>query len=492
MSRSSLSSSPAAAEAAATLGESLLADEQIVGAIDTIVERVAAVSAQLTDVRPPRPELKESYKQFMDRAAATRGRPLLYPYIGSGIGNGALVELLDGSVKWDMITGIGVHFFGHSDAELIRASLEASLDDTLKHGNLQSNFEAYAFAETLLAQAGRKSKLSQCFLSTGGALANENALKVCYQKNAPASRVIAFKDCFMGRTVAMAQIGDAAANRVGIPLTTLVDYMPFYSEVEAEQVGVGKYIEGAVRQLEEYIARYPKQHAAFIFELIQGEGGFNVAPREFFTALMDVCKANGIGVWADEIQTFGRTETMFAFEKLDLGEYIDVLCVGKMTQACATLYTDEYAPKPGLLSGTFTGEGVTFRIGRRIIERLAEGDGYGPNGAHAKHHAAFCEQVRAIAGKHPEWFPKVAGVKDVCGGAGGMMRFTPFGGKKDAIWRLCQVMFDEGVIAFYCGHSPFHVRMLPPLPVFKESDWPRVFAVVEKAMATVAAEQKSK
>src|SRR5690606_28915003 len=138
-------------------------------------------------------------------------------------------------------------FFGHSDAELIRASLEASLDDTLKHGNLQSNFEAYAFAETLLVQAGRKSKLSQCFLSTGGALANENALKVCYQKNAPASRVIAFKDCFMGRTVAMAQIGDAAANRVGIPLTTLVDYMPFYSEVEAEAVGVGKYIEGAVR-----------------------------------------------------------------------------------------------------------------------------------------------------------------------------------------------------------------------------------------------------
>ena len=72
------------------------------------------------------------------------------------------------------------------------------------------------------------------------------------------------------------------------------------------------------------------------------------------------------------------------------------------------------------------------------------------------------------------------------------MRFTPFGGKKDPVWRLCQVTFDEGVIAFYCGHGPYHVRMLPPLPVFKEADWPRVFAIVEKAMTKVASEQKSK
>jgi 4-aminobutyrate aminotransferase-like enzyme len=495
------SPSSAPAGQARTLGESLRGDEQIAGAIDTIVERVEAASAQITDVRPPREELRESYKQYLARAASTRGRPLLYPYIGSGLGNGALVELLDGSVKWDMICGIGVHFFGHSDPDLVRASLEASLDDTLKHGNLQSNFEAYAFAETLLAEARKHSKLNQCFVSTAGALANEHALKVCYQKNAPASRVIAFKDCFMGRTVTMAQIGDAAANRVGIPLTTLVDYMPFYDEMEAEQVGRTRYIDGAVKQLEEYIARYPNQHACFIFELIQGEGGFNTAPREFFTALMDVCKAANIGVWVDEIQTFGRTSTMFAYEQLNLGDYIDVLCVGKMTQACATLFTEEYAPKPGLLSGTFTGEGVSFRIGRRIIERLRDGDGYGPEGGgggggHARHFAAFCKHVRALADRHPDWFPKVegvaGGVKDVCGGTAGMMRMTPFGGRKDAIWRLCQVLFDEGVIAFYCGHSPYHLRMLPPLGVMKESDWPRVFEIVERAMAKVAAEQKKK
>jgi acetylornithine/N-succinyldiaminopimelate aminotransferase len=64
-----------------------------------------------------------------------------------GAGNGALVELLDGSVKWDMICGIGVHFFGHADPDLIEAPpLKRRIDDTLKHGNLQTELRAFEFA----------------------------------------------------------------------------------------------------------------------------------------------------------------------------------------------------------------------------------------------------------------------------------------------------------------------------------------------------------
>ncbi len=109
-----------------------------------------------------------------------------------------------------MICGIGVHFFSHSDPGSAEATRLArrSLDDTLKHGNLASNFEPYEFMETLLREAGKNSKLKHCYLSTSGAMANENALKLCYQKHAPAPRVIAFKDCFMGRSTTMAQIGD--------------------------------------------------------------------------------------------------------------------------------------------------------------------------------------------------------------------------------------------------------------------------------------------
>ncbi len=478
-----------------TLGAQLAASPAVDAAIDQIVREVAAHSARITDIRPPQAELKESYDQYMKRAADVRGRALLYPYIGSGIGNGALVELMDGSVKWDLISGIGVHFFGHSDPDLLRAGLRGAMSDTLQHGNLQTNFEAIAFSEAIVKLASRKSRLKFCYCSTSGAMANENALKVCYQKHAPASRVLAFKDCFMGRSVTMSQIGDAAANRVGIPLTTLVDYMPFYDEAAARRMSAGdvsgstRFIDMAVSHLRQYAERYPKQHACFIFELVQGEGGFNTAPREFFLELFKVCRDAKIAIWDDEIQSFGRTTEMFAYEALDLGDWVDVFCVGKMTQVCATLFTEEYSPGPGLLSGTFTSTTPAFAMGSRVLQRLADPNAgyYGQNGRFARHHAAFVRGIRDIAARHPEWFPAGRDYPDIVGGSGGMMKFTPFGGKKDAITKLCKHLFDAGVIAFYCGHGPYHVRMLPPLAVLNESDWPRIMACMEKGLASCVA-----
>ena len=65
---------------------------------------------------------------------------------------------------------------------------------------------------------------------------------------------------------------------------------------------------------------------------------------------------------------------------------------------------------------------------------------------------------------------------------------TPFGGDKAKIAKACRVAYDEGVICFYCGHGPFHLRMLPPLPVMKMEDWPRVFARLEVALGKVASQ----
>lgn len=469
-----------------SIGAGLADSPAVSAAIQQIVGEVKSRSAQITDVRPAREGSKETYDSYLKRAADVRGRGLWFPYMGSGVGNGALVEMADGSVKWDMICGIGVHFFGHSDTDLTAAAVRGAVSDSVMQGNLQSNLDAYEFCETFMKEAKKNSRLEYIYLSTSGCMANENAVKVCYQKHAPASRVIAFKDCFMGRSVTMSQIGDSAANRIGLPLSTLVDYMPFYDAVAAERMGKNRYIDMSVMHLRQYVERYPKQHACFIFELVQGEGGFNVAPREYFKELMEFCKASGIAVWDDEIQSWGRTGRMFAYEDLDLGNYVDVFCVGKMTQVCATLFTKDYNPGPGLLSGTFIGGGVPFAVGKRVVERLRDGNYYGDNGVIMKNHRAFVDQVRALAAKHPAWFPKTPEVADLAGGRGGMMRFTPFGGAKDKVMNACKAMFDEGVITFYCGHGPYHIRMLPPLGTFNEADWPRVFACVEKGLAKVA------
>lgn len=465
------------------------------GAVDAIIAELESRRSEITDVRGPRsPESRLSFERYMDLAAEGRGRPLVYPHIGSGFGNGALIELMDGSVKFDMITGIGVHFFGHSDPGVVRAALGAAMQDAPMQGHLMMNKEAIEYADILLKQARKSSNLRHAFLCNSGAMANENALKVCMQKfDGTAPRVLAFAHCFMGRSLTMAQIGDSAGGRQGLPLSTLVDYMPFYDHAAAKRMSHGdvsgstRYIDMAVWHLEEYIKRYPKQHACFVFELVQGEGGFNAGTKDFHRALMEVCKAHGIPVWDDEVQTFGRTTEMFCFDALGVGDLVDVVTIGKMSQVCAAMYTADLNPKPGLLSATFLSSSGAIHVGKHILETLRDGGFYGENGKIAKHHALFRKHAEALIAKHPDWFPAHPEVLDHVGGFGGMMKFTPFGGKKDAVMKLTRAAFDEGVVLFYCGHDPFHVRMLPPLGVMKEEQWPRVFELIEGAMAKVAA-----
>jgi len=114
-------------------------DPAVRAALDTILDRLAASQQTIDGARPAREGGAETLQSWIERSTAAKGRGPLYPYVGSGIGRGPLVELVDGSVKWDMINGIGVHMFGHSDPGMVRAALEASLGDVIMEGNLQFN-----------------------------------------------------------------------------------------------------------------------------------------------------------------------------------------------------------------------------------------------------------------------------------------------------------------------------------------------------------------
>lgn len=488
----SITHAPTTTEGVSTLPSPLVANPAVQAHIEGILKELRRAQAHLVAARPADPARSRAAAAFAERTAALRGRAPVLPYMGIGLGNGPLVELADGSVKWDMLNGIGVHMFGHGDARMVRAALEGALSDLCNQGNLTSNADSVAFGDLLVAEARRAgSRIAHAFITNSGCMANEAALKACMQKRGGAPRVIAFQDCFLGRSLTMTQIGDTAAYRQGLPLSTLVDYMPFYDA----QMGP-RSIDMAVYHLEQCIQRYPGQHACFVMELVQGEGGFNTAPREFFVALMEVCRANGVPVWDDEVQTFGRTESMFCFERLGLAEYVDVVTLGKLSQACACLMTPELNPKPGLLSGTFTAGSTAFSVGRAVLETLRDGGYYGDEGRIARLHRAFHEHALKLVTRHPQWFPPIelslgrraGGPGDpgaFVGGTGGMCRFTPYGGRKDPITRLMQVLFDEGVMTFYAGHGPYHIRMLPPIGVMEPGQWEPVFAIIERAMAKV-------
>src|SRR5690606_35176409 len=85
----------------------------IARAKEILIEAVQLRQKTLEGIRPPDPAKAKAYKQAIEKLEANRGAKIWYPYLGSGIGHGSYVELIDGSVKLDFIGGIGVHHFGH-------------------------------------------------------------------------------------------------------------------------------------------------------------------------------------------------------------------------------------------------------------------------------------------------------------------------------------------------------------------------------------------
>ena len=68
------------------------------------------------------------------------------------------------------------------------------------------------------------------------------------------------------------------------------------------------------------------------------------------------------------------------------------------------------------------------------------------------------------------------------GGCGGMMRLTPFGGDKAKVVELVHRCFEAGVLLFFCGHGPFHLRLLPPVGVLEQAHLDTAMDVINQCM----------
>ena len=451
-------------------------DPRLQQARQLIADSLADAQTKLDGPKPADPSRVAAYQQLLEAFAGLRGGALPIPYLGSGLGKGPLVELLDGSVKYDMICGIGVHGLGHSDPGIINAGLSGALGDAVMQGNLQQNAESAGLCEDLVERACRHgAKLEHCFLTTSGSMANDNALKILFQKHAPADRVMAFSHCFTGRTMAMASLTDKAAYRVGLPETVKVGYLPFYKPADLQ-----KSINSTIKHLDNHIARYQGRVAGVMFEMIQGEGGYNPGHADFFKAVMSRCKEHGLGVWVDEIQSFGRTSTPFAFQHYGLDDYVDVVSVGKMTQVCATLFTEQYKPKPGLISQTFTGASSQIFAAREVLKRLDEKGVFGGDGLNMTTRQKFAEQLAAIHQRHPDK------LGSELFGEGSMIAFEVFGGEPEKTKAVMNRLYELGVVAFICGANPLRLRFLPPVAVMREGDVEAVCRLLEQAISDLA------
>lgn len=451
------------------LGDQLLQSEKINQLVNDLSQEVEKNNSQITGIKGPTSGKEEGYKKLMESAGTYRGRALHYPYIGSGAGRGPYVELSDGSVKMDLINGIGIHLFGHSHPRVVKAAIRGSLMDVIMQGNLEPNREYVQFSKKLVELASRKSRLKHVWFATCGTMANENALKMARQKNSPAKMIVSFKNAFAGRSTMMAEVTDNPAYKQGLPEYNEVLRLPFYDRKDPSSA------EKTLNVFKEHVAKHGKNIACFAFEPMLGEGGYMPANREFFIPLLEFCKEQKIAIWADEVQTFARTGELFAFETLDIGNYVDIVTIAKTVQLGATFYTEEYNPKPGLVAGTFSGSTVSMHTGMEMVDMLVH-DGYlGPNGRIQNIYKQFIGGLEKLGSTTCKG--KIA---DACG-MGLMIAFTPFDGKKEQVELFLKNLFQNGLIAFSCGKDPVRARFLVPAGI-KDEEIQVALQLIEKTI----------
>ena len=450
------------------IGRKIDNDPAISGLIADLCDEVMVQNSAITGIREPNPALVQNLKKKMEHIGNLRGRPLYHPYIGTGAGRGPFVEIEDGSVKLDLINGIGIHVLGHAHPRVMAAAVRGSISDIIMQGNLQPNNEYIKLTEKLIQIASRKSKIRHAWLATCGTMANETALKIARQKNSPARFIFAMKNAFAGRSTMMAEITDNASYKQGLPEYNEVLRIPNYEKKDPQSA------EKALRAMKEQYGKHDKDVSCFVFEPMLGEGGFVPTPREFFLPMLDFCKQNKIAIWLDEVQTFTRTGEFFAFETLDLGSYVDIVTIAKTVQVGATLYTEEYNPKPGLVSGTFSGSGASLSSGLEILNILEEGY-VGPNGRILKIHKKFTDGLNDLNKS------TCKGLTQDAGGMGLMIAFTAFEGKKEQAEQLIKTLYKNGIISFSCGKDPVRIRFLVPA-IIQDHEIDLALSVIEKSI----------
>jgi acetylornithine/LysW-gamma-L-lysine aminotransferase len=223
-------------------------------------------------------------------------------------GEGATVWDQEGNEYVDCVGGQGSANLGHGNAvvadAIARQALTLASCTELFYNDRRA--ELYDVLARILPPA-----LDRAFLCNSGAEAVEGAFKFARMATGRPG-IVATMRGFHGKT--MGALGatwgpeyrDALGGDALFPSTA---HIPF-NKPEA--------LDGAITE----------DTAAFVIELVQGEGGVRPANTEFVQAAARVCRARGALLIVDEVQTgFCRTGAMFAIERYAVVP--DILCLAK-------------------------------------------------------------------------------------------------------------------------------------------------------------------
>src|SRR3989338_5320152 len=232
-------------------------------------------------------------------------------------GKGSTLIDLDGKKYLDFFPGWGVNNVGHCHPKVMSAVRDQI--DKLIHipNNLYHPHQA-KLAKTII----QSSFPGKVFFCNSGAEAVEGAIKLSRAYGAkPRSgdaivdgkgrhEIITMQNSFHGRTMgALSATGQKKYQEGFEPLLPGFKTIPF-------------------NDLAALKAAITPQTIAIMFELVQGEGGINVADKNYVQEIRKICNEQNILLIFDEVQTaMGRTGEMFCFKHY--GVIPDIMILAK-------------------------------------------------------------------------------------------------------------------------------------------------------------------
>lgn len=220
-------------------------------------------------------------------------------------GKGMKMVDIDGRQYLDFFPGWGVSSLGHCHPGVV-AAVRDQIDKLIHLPNNYLSLQQAKLARELIYWSFD----GKAFFANSGAEANEAAVKLARACGAGRYEIISFENSFHGRTLATLTMTGQPKYQEGFsPLPEGFKAVPFNDINAVEKALTPKTI-------------------AIIIELIQGEGGINVAAQDFVLALRKMCDEKKLLLIADEVQTgLGRTGKMFAYQHYGITP--DVLTLAK-------------------------------------------------------------------------------------------------------------------------------------------------------------------
>ncbi len=246
----------------------------------------------------------------------------------------------NGKKYLDFFSGISVCNLGHCNTRVVSAIKKQA--GTLMHA---SNHYYTGPQGELAKKLVGLSFPGRVFFSNSGAEANECAIKLARKwdssrEGAKKFEVISFSNSFHGRTLAtLAATGQPKFHKGFEPMPAGFKYAEF-------------------NDLDSVSKLVTDQTAAVLIEVVQGEGGVNIAEKSFLEGLRKLCDEKGLILIFDEVQCgMGRTGTFFSYEQY--GVVPDVITLAKSLAGGlpmgATIISEKYASAFG-----YGGHGSTF------------------------------------------------------------------------------------------------------------------------------------